>query len=28
VLPGSQTKPVHIAKDLLHAVNWIIKDGS
>jgi D-glycero-D-manno-heptose 1,7-bisphosphate phosphatase len=28
VLPGSQTKPVHIAKDLLHAVNWIIRDSS
>jgi D-glycero-D-manno-heptose 1,7-bisphosphate phosphatase len=28
VLPGSQTKPVHIAKDLLHAVHWIIKDCS
>jgi len=28
VLPGSPNKPVHIAKDLLHAVNWIIKDCS
>jgi D-glycero-D-manno-heptose 1,7-bisphosphate phosphatase len=28
VLPGSPTKPVHIAKDLLHAVNWIIRDSS
>jgi D-glycero-D-manno-heptose 1,7-bisphosphate phosphatase len=28
VLPSSPSKPVHIAKDLLHAVNWIIKDSS
>ena len=28
VLPSSPNKPVHIAKDLLHAVRWIIKDSS
>lgn len=28
VLPGSRIKPVYIAKDLLHAVNWIMKDNS
>jgi D-glycero-D-manno-heptose 1,7-bisphosphate phosphatase len=28
VLPGSPNKPVHIAKDLLHAARWIIEDGS
>jgi D-glycero-D-manno-heptose 1,7-bisphosphate phosphatase len=28
ILPGSPNKPVHIAKDLLHAARWIIEDGS
>lgn len=28
VLASSPSKPVHIAKDLLHAVRWIIKDSS
>lgn len=28
VLPGRPNNPVHIAKDLLHAVRWIIEDTS